>query len=138
MSVLVTFVPVTDSGEEIARVPCIYYPVWFQEDQGQEGQEQVRALLDSGSKVNAMSPAYAKRLGLKTRKTNVGAQKIDGSTIKTFGMVIADFQVEKKGGRPRFFQETFFVTDTKFDVVLEMPCLKISNAYIIFGEETLT
>ena len=50
----------TDEGEEvIVRVPCIYYPVQFQE-------EQVRALLDSGSKVNAISPAYAKSLGLKT------------------------------------------------------------------------
>ena len=42
-------------------------------------------------------------LGLHIQKTNVGAQKIDGFTFKTFGMVIADFQVEDKGGRPRFF-----------------------------------
>ena len=85
-----------------------------------------------------MSPAYAKRLGLKTRKTNVGAQKIDGSALETFGMVIADFQVEDKGGRPRFFQETFLVANTKFEVVLGMPFLKISNANIAFGEGTLT
>ena len=38
-----------------------------------------------------------------TRKTNVRAQKIDGSALETFGMVIADFQVEDKGGRLRFF-----------------------------------
>ena len=95
-------------------------------------------MLDSGSKVNAMSSAYAKRLGLKTRKTNVGAQKIDGSILETFGMVIADFQVENKGGRPRFFQETFLVTDTKFEVVLGMLFLKISNANVVFGEGTLT
>ena len=60
-------------------------------------------MLNSGSKVNAMSLTYAKRLGLKIRKTNVGAQKINGSTLETFEMVIADFQVEDKGGRPRFF-----------------------------------
>ena len=54
-----------------------------------------------------MSPAYAKRLGLKTWKTNVGAQKIDGFAFKTFGMVIAEFQVENKVGKTRFFQETF-------------------------------
>ena len=55
---------VTDNrGEEVVlkRVPCIYYLVQFQED-----QEQVRALLDSGSNVNVMSPAYIERLGLKT------------------------------------------------------------------------
>ena len=53
-------------------------------------------------------------------------------------MVIANFQVKGKGGRPRFFQKTFLVADTKFEVVLEMPFLKISNANIAFGEGTLT
>ena len=125
--------PVTNDGEEVVRVPCIHYPVWFQEN-----QEQVRALLDSGSEVNAMSPAYAKKLGLKTWKTNVWAQKIDGSALETFGMVIADFQVEDKGGRPRFFQKTFLVADTKFEVVLGILFLKISNADIAFGKGTLT
>ena len=95
-------------------------------------------MLDSGSKVNAMSPAYVERLGLKTRKTNVGAQKIDGSALETFGMVIADFQVEDKDGRSRFFKETFLVADTKFEVVLRMPFLKLSNADVSFGEKTLT
>ena len=91
-SVLVT----ETSGKKVVRVPCIHYLIQFQE-------EQVRALLNSGSKVNAMSPAYAKRLGLKTWKINVRAQKIDDFILETFGMVIADFQVEDKGGRPRFF-----------------------------------
>ena len=112
-------------------MPCIHYPVRFQE-------EQVRALLDSGSKVNAMSPAYAERLGLKTRKTNVGAQKIDGSALETFEKVIADFQVKDKSGRPRFFQEIFLVADIKFEVILGMPFLKISNADVVFGGGTLT
>ena len=97
MSVSATSVPVTGSDEEdVVRVPCIYYPVRFQE-------EQVKALLDSGSEVNAMNSDFAWKLGLKVRKTNVGAQKIDGSTLETFGMVIADFQVEDKASRPRFF-----------------------------------
>ena len=95
-------------------------------------------MLDSGSEVNAISPAYAKRLGLKTRKTNVGAQKIDGSALETFGMVIADFQVEDKSGRPRFFQETFLVADTKFEVILRLLFLKIINADIAFDEGMLT
>ena len=41
-----------------------------------------------------MTPAYAKQLGLQVRKTNIEAQKIDGSLLRTFGIVIADFQVE--------------------------------------------
>ena len=72
-----------------------------------------------------------------TRKTNVGAQKIDGSVLETFGMVIADFQVEDKGGKPRFFQKTFLVADTKFEVILGMLFLKISNADMTFGKRTL-
>ena len=34
-------------------------------------------------------------------------------------MVIVDFQIEDKGGKLRFFQEIFLVTDTKFEVILE-------------------
>ena len=133
MSVLTTSVSVTDDSKEVVKVPCIHYPVRFQ-----EGQKQVRALLNSSSEVNAISPAYTKKLGLKTRNTNVRAQKIDGSALETFGMVIADFQVKDKSGRPRFFQETFLVADTKFEVILGMPFLKISNADVAFGEGTLT
>ena len=132
MSILVTSVPVTGGDEEIVvRVPCIHYPVRFQ-------KEQVKALLDSGNKVNAMNPDYAWKLGLKIRRTNVGAQKIDGSALETFGMVIANFQVEDKASRPRFFQEIFLVADTKFEVILEMLFLKISNADVLFGKGTLT
>ena len=124
--------PVTEnSDKEIVRVPCIHYPVQFQE-------KQIRALLNSGSKFNALSLAYAKRLGLKTRKTNIGAQKTDGSALEIFGMVIADFQVEDKDGKPRFFQETFLMADTKFEVILRMPFLKLSNADMSFGKGILT
>ena len=131
MSVSATSVPVTDGGEEVVRVPCIQYPVQFQE-------EQVKALLNSSSEVNAMNPDFARKLGFKIWKTNVRAQKIDGSALETFGMIIADFQVEDKANRPRFFQETFLVANTKFEVILEMPFLKISNADVSFGEGTLT
>ena len=134
MLVLATSVPVTDSSEEIiVRVLCIHYPVWFK-----EGQEKVKALLNSGNKVNAMSPAYVKRLSLKTEKTNVGVKKIDGSALETFEMVIAHTQIEDKGGRFRFFQETFLMANTKFEVVLEIIFLKISNANVPFSEKTLT
>ena len=141
VSVSATSVRVTDNrGEKVVlkKIPYIHYPVQFEEDQGQEGQKLVRVLLDSGSKINAMSPAYAKRLGLKTRKTRVGAQKIGGSALETFGMVIADFQMEDKDGRSRFFQETFLIADTKFEGIPKILFLKLSNANVFFSEETLT
>ena len=85
-----------------------------------------------------MNPVFAQKLGLQIWKTNVGAQKIDSSALETFGMVIADFQVEDKSGRPKFFQEIFFVANIKFEMILRKPFLKLSNADVSFGEETLT
>ena len=84
-----------------------------------------------------MSPIYVKRLGLHIWKINVGAQKINGSALETFGMVIADFQVENKGSKPRFFYKTFLMANTKFEVILRMLFLKISNANVAFSKETL-
>ena len=75
---------IIDGDEEVVKVPCIQYLVQFQE-------EQVKALLDSGSEVNAMNPNFAQKLSLKVWKPNVGAQKIDGFALEIFGMVIADF-----------------------------------------------
>ena len=60
-------------------------------------------MLDSGNKVNTMNPNYAWKLGLIIQKTNIRAQKIDGSTLEIFQMVIADFYIEDKFNRPRFF-----------------------------------
>ena len=131
--------PLTDTnGKKIVSVPCTHYLIQYQESQGQKGQEQVKALLDSSSKVNAMSLAFARKLGLHIRKTNIKAQKMDNSALEIFGMVIADLEVEDKAGRSRFFQETFLVADTKFEVILGMLFLKISNADISFGKGMLT
>ena len=85
-----------------------------------------------------MGLTFIRKLGFYVCKINVGAQKIDGSAFETFEMVIADFQVKDKIGRLKFFQEIFLVTDTKFEVVLKMPFLKISNKDVAFGKKTLT
>ena len=94
-------------------------------------------MFDSGSEVNTISSAFIRKLGLHIQKANVGAQKINGSTFETFEMIIADFQLEDKGSRPRFFQKIFLVANTKFEMILGIPFLKISNADIVFGERTL-
>ncbi len=38
-----------------------------------------------------MTPAYIVELGLTTQKTSIGAQKIDGSPLETYGMALASF-----------------------------------------------
>ena len=115
------------------RISCIYHPVQFKKDTA-----EVRTLIDLGNKVNAMAPAYAKKLDLRVRKTDVGTQKIDGSTLETYGMVIAGFQVQDKFGKARFFQETFLVADTSVEVVLGMPFLALSKVEVDFAESELT
>ena len=119
--------------EALDYVPCIYYPVQFKKN-----TVKVQALIDSGSEVNAMAPAYAKKLSLWVRKTDVGAQKIDGSTLETYGMVIAGFQVQDKFKKARFFQETFLVADTSMEVVLGMSFLAFSKIEVDFAEKELT
>ena len=108
------------------RVLCIHYPVQFRKDKG----GTIWLLINSGSEVNAITLAYAKKLGLRTRKTNVGAQKIDGSLLETYEIVIAAFQMKDKFGRVRFFQETFLLADTSMEMVLRMPFFTFSNADI--------
>ena len=81
------------------RFSCICYPVQFHKDKDKD----VLALLDSGSKVNTITSAYVAHLGFKVRVTDVGAQKIDGSSLATYGIVIAAFQVIDKLGCSRFF-----------------------------------
>ena len=70
--VLATSLSVTEASKEehvfLERVPCIHYPLHFRKD-----TVDVRALIDSVGEVNAMSPAYASKLGLKVHHTDVGA-----------------------------------------------------------------
>ena len=103
MSVLTTSTLVTEDSEEatlvsakeLERVLCIQYPIAFLGGVTQDGSAlgPVLALLDLGSKVNAMHPAFGERLGLMVQTTNVGAQKIDSTTLETYGMVVAAFLV---------------------------------------------
>ena len=112
-------------------VPCICYPIWFEKN-------KVPALIDPGSEVNTMTLEYALKLGLKIYFTNVGVQKINNSTLKTFKIILASFQVENKLGEPRFFQETFLLIDLSMEVVLGMPFLTFNNANIQFAYKELT
>ena len=76
--------------KQLEHIPLIQYLVQF------KGYSTIQALLDSGSKVNAMTPVNTTVLGLLVCLTNVAAQKIDGSTLSTHGMMLASFQLEDK------------------------------------------
>ncbi len=85
-----------------------------------------------------MTLAYVAKLGLTTRKTNVGAQKIDSSPLKTYGIVSASLLLQDSLGRVWFFEETFLLADTSIEMVLEMLFLALSNADFQFSAEKLT
>lgn len=61
--------------EKLEWVPCVWYFVIF--------KNSTKDLLDSESEVNAISQVFAHQLGFKIWKINGGAQKIDGTTLKS-------------------------------------------------------
>ena len=135
VSVLTISTSIADARKEALK--CVSYIHFLVQFEG-TNKTQAQALIDSGSEVNVMTPAYKSRLGLRAHHTNVEAQKIDDSTLQTFEIVLADFQVEDKLGKARFFQETFLLADISTEIVLGMPFLTLSNANIQFVEKKHT
>lgn len=78
--------PAIDALLPFKCIPYIHYLVHFKKN-----QVKTQALIDSDSKVNAITWSYVTKLGLKIRVTDVRAQKIDGFTLETFGMVLVSF-----------------------------------------------
>lgn len=117
------------------RVPCVHYLVKFKWN---KCEIKISALINSSSVADVTTPAYTKQLGLWTQKTDVGAQKIDGSLLETDKMVTAGSQVMDGLGKARFFQETFLLADISMEVVFEMLFLTLSNVDIQFAKKKLT
>ena len=112
-------------GSNFARVLCIRYLFNF-------GKKSVLALLDLGSEVNVVHLAFAKEPGLPIRLTDVRVQKINGTTLETYGIVVTAFLVEDKANEVRFFEETFLVANVSPEVVLGMLFLTLSGTDIDF------
>ena len=94
-------------------------------------------MIDSGSEVNAIHLTFIKELGLPIRPTYVGAQKIDGSMLDTYGMVVAAFSVTDKANQVRFFEKTFLVANVSPEVVFGMLFLNLSSADVDFLDQDL-
>ena len=114
--------------ENIARVPCIQYPITFWKK-----SVPILALFDLGSKVNAIYLTFARELDLSIRPTDVGAQKIDGTTLDNFEMVVTPFLVTYKPNWVRFYEETFLVANVSPKEVFGMLFLNLSGADVDFS-----
>lgn len=56
----------------------------------------MQVLINLGNEVNVKCLDFAKKLGLLIQNTNINAQKIDGSILNTFGIVIVFIYKEDK------------------------------------------
>lgn len=89
---------IDDSTLSVKQMIYIYYPLYFQEN-----QSNIKASINSYSEVNAMAPSYTAKLGLKVWLIDVRAQKIDGSILKPFEMILTIFYVNNRCGKSWFF-----------------------------------
>ena len=94
-------------------------------------------MLASISKVHAISYAFAHQLDLTIWKINIGVQKIDGTTLETYEMVVCTFSVSDKDDRERFFKESFLLANVKPEIILEMLFLTMNNADVDFQARDL-
>ena len=127
------------SAKELEQITYIQYLIAFSGSITQDDStlDLVLALFDLDSEVIIMHPIFAERLGSVVRTTNVGAQKIDGTTLKTYEIVVAAFSVADQANRVRIFGETFLVANVSPDVVFEMLFLTLSNANVNFSKKEL-
>ena len=70
----------------LKQISCIQYSAKFQKD-----QKTIQILINFGSEINKITLAYVAMLGLKVCPIAVRFQKIDGSSFKSFGIIIASF-----------------------------------------------
>ena len=114
-----------DLGSNLARVSYIQYPITFQ-------KQSVSALLNSKSEINAIYTTFAKQLGLPIRLIDVEAQKIDGTMLDTYEIVVVAFLVMDKANQVRLFEETYLVANISPEIVFGISCLTLSGADIDF------
>ena len=129
VAVSATSTLVTQKKEELEQVSYIWYPVIF--------KDQTKTLLNSRSKVNAMSETFTHQLGLTIWKINVRAQKINGTILDIYRIVVSTFSVSDKDDRERFFEENFLLTNIKSKIVFGMLFLNMNNGDIDFRARNL-
>ena len=64
--------------------------------------------------------------------TNIEVQKIDGTILKTYQIVVFTFFVSNKDSKKRFFEDNFLLANVKLDVMLRISFLVMNNTNINF------
>lgn len=100
-------------------------------------KDQTEVSPNSKSEPNIMSLIFVSQLDLKVQQTNIKVQKIDGTTLKIYGIVVFTFSVLDKDSKKRFFEESLFLANDKPGIVLGMLFLTMSNVNIEFQAQDL-
>lgn len=87
----ITEVSIRVENQQLEYVLSILYLVKFKKD-----KIEIRALIDFSSEVNAITSAYAALQRLRACSIDIGAQKIDGSTLSTHYIVLTNFYLKDK------------------------------------------
>ena len=90
------------------------------------------ALFNLVSKVNTVHTAFANELDLSIRPTDDGVQKIDGTMLNIYGIVVVAFSLKDTANQVRFFEETLSMANISPKVVFGMPFLTLSGADVNF------
>ena len=86
----------------------------------------------SESKVNANHLIFIKELGLLIRLITVKAQKIDGTMLDTYRIVVIAFLMTNKANQIKIFEKPFLIANVSLKVVFGMFFLTLSSANIDF------
>ena len=80
---------------------------------------------------------FVEKLDLVVQTTNVGTQKIDGTTLETYKIMVAAFSITDQANRVRFFEEIFLVANVSSNIVFGMLFFTPSSADIDFPKKEL-
>ncbi len=64
-------------------------------------------------------------------------QKIDGTSLETYGMIVSTFLVLDKDRKERFIKKSFLWADVRLDIVLRISFLTMNNADVNFPARDL-
>ena len=93
------------------------------------------ALLNLESEINAIYPTFGKEPGFPIRLTDIRVQKINGTILDTYEIVVAAFLVTDKINQVRFFEKTFLVANISPKIVLRMFFFTLSGADVDFLDQ---
>ena len=115
------------STKELEQVMCIQYFIAFPDSITQDGLvlDPLSALFNLSSKVNVIHSTFVKKLGFLVQTINIDTQKIDGTTLESYRMVVAAFSMTNQVNKVKFFEKIFLVANIRPDVVLGMLFLNL-------------